>query len=112
MKQTMNYKGFVVIIGVVLIAFFWLHNTMRNDLHRKDEMLKERQVVKSRLEEENLDLNNQLSVVGTDEYIGQRAIQDYGFVSKKDIRFSFSNPETLDAYTVEELSIMAEETTD
>ena len=112
MNRSMNYKGFALIIGIILIAFFWLHTTLRNDLHRKDDMLKERQVVKSRLEEENLNLNTQLSFVGTDEYIGQSAIQNYGFVSKSDIRFSFSNPEALDAYTAEELSVKTEEMAD
>ena len=61
------------------------------------------------LEEENLILNEQLSFVGTDEYIGQSAIQNYGFVSKNDIRFTISNPDALDAYTAEEWNIAMEE---
>lgn len=112
MRRTMNYKGFAVIIGLILVAFFWLHTVLQNDLHRKEEMLEERQVLKSRLEEENLVLNEQLSYAGSDEYIVQVAKENYGFVSKNDIVFTFSNPEALDAYTVEELSIKAEETTD
>ena len=112
MKQTMNYKGFVVIVGVILIAFFWLHNMMRNDLHRKDEMLKERQVVKSRLEEENLDLNNQLSIVDTKDYIVSSAIENYNYMSRDDIRFTFSNPEALYAYSEEEIQILMDELAD
>ena len=112
MKKTMNYKGFALLIGLILVIFFPLHFYLKDDVHRKQDMLKERQVVKSRLEEENLTLNTQLEFVGTSEYIGQSAIQNYGFISKNDIPFAFSNPEALDAYTVEELNIKAEEMAD
>ena len=112
MHRTMNYKGFALIIGLILLAFFPLHFYLKDDLHRKQDLVKQRQVAKSRLEEEYLSLNTQLEFLGTDEYIGQSAIQNFGFVSKNDIRFMFSNPETLDAYTVEELSIKAEEMSD
>ena len=109
MNRSMNYKGFAIIIGLILISFFWLHTLLKNDLHRKEDQLKEQQVLKARLEEENLILNEQLSFVGTDEYIGQSAIQNYGFVSKNDIRFTISNPDALDAYTAEEWNIAMEE---
>ena len=66
-------------------------------------------VQKARLEEENKDLNNRLEVVGTEAYIMSSAVKDYAYVKRDAIRFEFTNPEALYAYTDEEMQILMDE---
>jgi len=52
MNRSMNIKGFLVIIGTILIVFFTLHILMQNDLHRKAERETELRNALAKLEEE------------------------------------------------------------
>ena len=54
----------------------------------------------------------QLNVVGTDEYIMSSAVRNYSYVQKDAIRFEFTNPEVLYAYSEEELRILMDEMSD
>ena len=112
MNRSMNIKGFLLLLGVILVIFLPLHILMKSDLHRKHDMEEELNAKRARLEEENQYLTTQLSIIGTDEYIAQSAIQNYSYVSRDDIRFVFTNPEALEAYTEAEIQIMAEEMAD
>ena len=109
MNRSMNIKGFLVIIGTILIVFFTLHILMQNDLHLKSAKEEELRSAQAKLEEENAYLNNQKDIVGTDSYIVYSAIQNYSYVNKDDIRFEYSNPQALDAYTEAEVRILVEE---
>ena len=112
MNRTMHLKGFALILGIMLIAFLVLHSTLRSAVDEKTEKEKELRVQLTRLEEENKDLNAQLNVVGTDEYIMSSAVRDYAYVRKNDIRFEYTNPEALYAYSEEELQILLDELND
>ena len=109
MNKSMNIKGFLLIIGIILIIFFTLHILMQNDLHRKAEREEELRLALTKLEEENNYLRNQLDLVGTDNFIMYSAIQNFSYVNKDDIRFEYSNPQSLDAYTEAEIRILVEE---
>ena len=109
MNRSMNIKGFLVIVGTILIVFFTLHILMQNDLHRKAEREEELRSALARLEEENNSLLNQMELVGTENYIAYSAIQNFSYVNKDDIRFEYSNPQALDAYTEAEVRILVEE---
>ncbi len=109
MNRTMNIKGFLVILSAVLVTFFALHLMFRSDLHRKADKENALRLALSKLEDENKDLNNRLSIVGTDDYIVSSAMQNYSYVNRNDIRFEYSNPQALYAYTAEEARIMVEE---
>ena len=67
---------------------------------------------KTKLEEEFKALNRELNVVGTDEYIMSSAVKDYSYVKKDSIRFEFTNPEALYAYSEAELQILMDEMND
>ena len=67
---------------------------------------------KTKLEEEFKRLNRELNVVGTDEYIMSSAVKDYAYVKKDAIRFEFTNPEVLYAYSETELQILMDEMND
>ena len=112
MNRTMHLKGFALILGIMLVAFLVLHSTLRSAVDEKTEKEKELRVQLTRLEEENKDLNAQLNVVGTDEYIMSSAVRDYSYVKKDAIRFEFTNPEALYAYSEEELQILMDEMND
>ena len=112
MYRSMNLKGFLLILGIMLLIFLILHSSLKGTANQKAEEEKLLRVRKARLEEEYKNLNKQLSVVGTDEYIMSSAIRDYSYVKKDAIRFEITNPEVLYAYTEEELQILMDEMND
>jgi cell division protein FtsB len=109
MQKTMTLKGFAMILALVLAVFLTLHLVMKGDLHRKTEQENALKLALTRLQEEEKDLKNQLSIVGTEDYIVTSARENYSYVSANDIRFQFSNPEALYTYTAEELKILVDE---
>ena len=112
MRKTMTIKGFIVILALVLTVFLILHLVMKGDVNRKAEQENELRKALLRLQEEEKDLKNQLSIVGTEDYIVSSARDNYSFVNKNEIRFEFTNPEALYTYTEEELRILVDEMAD
>ena len=112
MYRSMNLKGFLLILGVMLAVFLILHSARRGSVNRKAEEEKLLRVQKTKLEEEFKALNRELNVVGTDEYIMSSAVKDYSYVKKDSIRFEFTNPEALYAYSEAELQILMDEMND
>jgi hypothetical protein len=102
-----------VFIGVetfcYLVIFLIFHSVLKGTLNENAEEEKLLRVKKTRLEEEYNRLNKQLNVVGTDEYIMSSAVKDYSYVKKDAIRFEFTNPEALYAYSEAELQILMDE---
>ena len=109
MQRTMNRKGFLLIAGVMLLVFLAFYLVLSNQLGQRREQENALRVSLTRLEETNKELNNRLSLVGTEDYIVSSAIENYSYVRKDDIRFEFSNPEALYTYTEEELKILVDE---
>ena len=112
MYRSMNLKGFLVILGVMLLIFLVLHSVLKGTVNQKAEEEKILRVKKTKLEEECKRLNKELSVVGTDEYIMSSAVRDYSYVKRDAIRFEFTNPEVLYAYSESELQILMDEMND
>ena len=112
MHRTMTVKGFLVILSVILAVFLCLHLIMKGDLSRKAEEEEALQLALAQLKEEEKDLKNQLSIVGTEEYIVSSARENFSFLKKDEIRFEFSNPEALYTYSEEELRILVDEMAD
>ena len=109
MHRTMSVKGFIVSLLLILAVFLCLHLLMRGDLTRKAEQEEALRLTLAEKQEEEKDLKNQLSIVGTEDYIVSSAMENYSYVRKDDIRFEFSNPEALYTYTEEELKILVDE---
>ena len=112
MYRSMNLKGFLLILGIMLLLFLILHSMLRGVVNERTEEEKLLQVKKLKLEEEYKNLNRQLSVVGTEEYIMSSAVKDYFYVKSDAIRFEFTNPEVLYAYSEEELQTLMNEMND
>ena len=112
MQKTMTLKGFAVILVLILGVFLGLHLAMRGDLHRKAEQENALKLTLTRMQEEEKDLKNQLSIVGTEDYIVTSARENFSFVNADDIRFQYSNPEALYTYTAQELQILVDEMAD
>ena len=112
MYKTMNMKGFLLILGIMLLIFLILHSVLKSTVDEKAEKEKALRVQLTQLEEENKNLINRLDNVGTDEYIMSSAVRDYSYVRKDAIRFEFTNPEALYAYTDDELQILMDEMND
>ena len=109
MRRTMNMKGFLLLLAAILLAFLALHLILRGSLNSRQAKEAELRASLAKLEEENRDMNNQLSVVGTKDYIVSSAMENFSYISRNDIRFSFSNPEALYAYSEEEIQILMDE---
>ena len=112
MYRSMNLKGFLLILGIMLAIFLILHSLLKGTINEKAEQEKLLRVQKTKLEEEFKSLNRQLNVVGTDEYILSSAVKDYSYVRRDAIRFEFTNPEVLYAYSEDELKILMDEMND
>ena len=112
MYRSMNLKGFVLILAVMLVIFLVFHLTMKSAVDEKTEKAQLLRIQKTKLEEEFKSLNKQLNVVGTDEYIMSSAVRNYSYVQKDAIRFEFTNPEVLYAYSEEEIRILMDEMSD
>lgn len=109
MQKRMNMKGFLLIIGTMLVAFLVLHMILMNNLNQKRE---EEHILRQSLtgmEEANKTLTAQLKAVGTEDYIVSSAKVNYAYMNRNDIRFEFTNPEALYAYTEEELKILMDD---
>lgn len=112
MQRTMNRKGFLLITGVMLLVFLAFYLILSNQLGQRREQENALRVSLTRLEETNKELNNRLSLVGTEDYIVSSARSDFAYMNKNDLRFEFSNPEALYAYTEEEMKILMDEMAD
>lgn len=112
MYKTMNLKGFLLILGIMLLIFLILHTVLKGSVDEKAEKEKELRVQLTKLEEENKKLSNKLNSVGTEEYIMSSAVKDFSYVRKNAIRFEFTNPEALYAYSEDELQILMDEMSD
>ena len=112
MHRTMNPKGFLLILAAMMVVFLVFHFVMKGNVDKKAEEEKTLRVKLTGLEEENKDLNARISTMGTQEYIIASAVKDYSYVSRSAIRFEFTNPEALYAYTDEELQILMDEMND
>ena len=112
MNRTMNLKGFVLILGIILLVFLVVHSLLGSKNNEASEKEKALRVQQTRLEEENKALVAQQNAAGTQEFIMSVAVKDYSYVQKEAIRFEFSNPEALYAYTQEEMQILMDEMND
>lgn len=109
MNRTMNLKGFALICGLMLLAFLIVHTVFQKDVNAKKAQENAMRIKLTQLQEAHTNLNAQLNVVGTEDYIVSSAKEQYAYMNKNDIRFEFVNPEALYAYTTEELQVLMDE---
>lgn len=112
MRKVMNLRGFLLILALLLVAFLIAHPILRGKYNEKAAEENALQVQLLQLEDENRLLTSQLEIVGTKDYIVSSAMENYSYINKDDIRFEFTNPEALYAYTEEEIRILMDEIAD
>ena len=113
MNQTsMNLRKFLWIAGTLLTVVLVLFLILRHNLNSVRQEENALRTTLNRMEEENKTMDAELSVVGTEDYIVNSAMTNYAFINKNDIRFRFTNPDALYAYTEEELKILMAEMAD
>ena len=112
MHKVMNLKGFLLILALMLAAFLIIHPILWGRYSEKAEREADLRLTLAQLEDENRELTNQLNIVGTKDYIVSSAMENYSYMNKDDIRFEFTNPEALYAYTEEEIRILMDEMVD
>ena len=109
MQRTLNRKGFLLIVAGMLALFLIFYLTLNSQLQEKQQEETVLQESLNRLEDDNRELNAQLNMVGTEDYIVTSAMNEYAYMNKNDIRFEYTNPDALYAYSTRELDIMMEE---
>ncbi len=108
MYKVMNWKGFILIIAIILMIFLPLYFHIKGMLNSQEEKKTASNIQLSQEEELNQKLQLKLERAGTDEYIAEKAIQN-GYVKSNDIRFEVANPDALKLYTKEESEILFRE---
>ncbi len=111
-ERRISKKGFMLILGIMAVLFLAFYLVLSSQLGEKRQQENARRVSLNRLEEESTELKNQLTLVGTDDYIVSSAMTNYAYMNRNDLRFEFTNPEALYAYTEEEMKILMDETAD
>ena len=109
MQRSMSLKGFLVLLGIIVLVFLAAHLALRGNAGRKrgEENLLRQEL--ARLQDEQKDLDTQLNLVGTDDYIISSARDQYSYVNREDIRFQYTNPDALYGYSEEEIRILLDE---
>ena len=112
MQTTINWRKFAwivgILLGIFLVLFLFLHNSLEGTRKQESAL----QATLNRLGEQNKTMNEELNLVGTEDFIVTSARTNYSFMSKDDLRFQFTNPEALYAYTEEERKILMDEMAD
>ena len=110
MRKTMNYRQFAWIVGLMLVVFLAAYWIIGGQLHARRE--KENALAGSliRLEDQNKEMEAELRLADSEDYIVNSAMTNYAFMNKNDLRFEITNPEALDAYTEEETKILLDQT--
>ena len=112
MRGTLNYRTFFWIVLAMTAVFLILFLIINSQLGEKRQQETALGVTLRRLEEENKKMDAELKLVGTEDYIVTSAMTNFAFMNKNDIRFQFTNPEALYAYTDDELKILMDEMAD
>ena len=112
MQNIMNWRRFGWIAGILLAVFLIFFLLLHHQVSKSRQTETALRVTLTRMEEQNKEMNAELSLVGTEDYIVTSAMTNYAFMNKNDLRFQFTNPEALYAYTEEELKILMDEMAD
>ncbi len=112
MRKFMNYRAFLLRLGLLAGVFLILYLVVSGRVNARQEEASALRVTLNRLEDRNKEMQAELELVDTEDYIVNSAMTNYAFMNKNDLRFQFTNPEALYAYTEEELKILMDETAD
>ncbi len=107
--QTINWGAFILIVAVICLAFVAGLLWNSNDLQSANNAYSQLQYQLSVNEKTRLNLENELSAVGSKPYIESRARSELLYLRPDEIRFEVQNAELLDNYTPEEWNILMEQ---
>lgn len=112
MQNSINWRRFGWIVGILIAVFLVFFLLLHHQVSKSRQAESALRITLSRMEEQNKEMNAELSLVGTEDYIVTSAMTNYAFMNKNDLRFQFTNPEALYAYTEDELKILMDEMAD
>ena len=112
MQNSINWRRFGWIVGILITVFLVFFLLLHHQVSESRQAESALRITLSRMEEQNKEMNAELSLVGTEDYIVTSAMTNYAFMNKNDLRFQFTNPEALYAYTEDELKILMDEMAD
>lgn len=108
MQDTIRWGKIVLVCTLALVVFFVARGQLQSAQKQLSEEETALRIQQANLNEEQVSLEAQIALVGTDSYVESRARSDYQFIKPGELRFQFENPEELYAYSDEEARILAE----
>lgn len=109
MQKTMRWGRLLFVCVTALTVFLVARGRVNGTMAELSAQETALRVTLSELKEDGLDLERQISQVGTKSYVESRARADYQFIKPGELRFEFVNPEALYEYSDEEKRILREE---
>ena len=107
--QTITWLAFLVITGVICLAFVAGLLWNSRDLKNANNTYSQLQYTLSVNEKTRLSLEDELKSVGSKPYIESRARSELLYLRPDEIRFEVENAELLDNYTPQEWNILMEQ---
>lgn len=101
MRRYVSIWPVAALIGCLLAAFLWSSGQLHSSIKDADDKFNQSRVQLTRLQNEQVSLNDMLNTVGTESFIEYQARTKFGYMKKDEIRFVITNPEVL--YGTEEL---------
>ncbi|MBQ2954190.1 MAG: septum formation initiator family protein [Clostridia bacterium] len=107
--KVLTWRGMLIIAGAFAAVFFVALFGVISSRHAMEAQYLQQQQTIVEMERQVAELRNELDRVGTDGYVENEARTRYDYVRNGEIRFEFSDPETLSYYTKAEWEIIMDE---
>lgn len=109
MRKPISWALVVVCCAALMIAVLSYRNWIEEQIVLLGGEEATLTVTLSQRRAESEELRLQIKRAGTDADIEEKARSEYGYMKEGELRFEFTNPELLDAYTDEEMAILQRE---
>ena len=95
MSRSVRAWPIFLLLAVMLAAFLWWNHHASLNIQSVDQQHNQNRIKLAQLQEEEITLQEELKLVGTDAFIENQARTEYGYMRDDEIRFVITNPEVL-----------------
>ena len=95
MSRSVRAWPIFLLLAVMLVAFFWWNHQASQDIRDVTSRYDQGRIKLAQLQEEEITLQENLKLVGTDAFIEHQARTEYGYMRDDEIRLVITNPEVL-----------------
>jgi cell division protein FtsB len=95
MHRRIGLVPVIVVLGVVLVSFFWFSNRLTSGITEADNRYQQAVAVNTTLETQQNDLKNTLANVHSEAFIEKQARTLYDYMKPDELRLVITNPDAL-----------------